>query len=316
MADEQLLSTIATPTPETSGEILDLTHDLGLLTRHKNTLTTGGQLARGLRRVSESANLVTDNPFILGAEGIWLLRQLVAHDGILLREFLRKVLDTSTATFTRDDLSQVFAELVNAAVQAARDKVPRAALQEAIRFRKLIEETTKKFGKSDKNRGPGVLEHRVAPRLEWLVDLGCLSKNGLQKNSFSYRTCDMTQRLLVELNEHADSPHCAEQVAIAQWFSNPRWALQRRTLGVSSRRDSILRAYALLRRPIGPSPLREVAFASVIFRKTPSSYEDTRNEAIEMARTTSGASLSGGRYTREPENIYLPDSALSHLHQQ
>ena len=89
---------------------------------------------------------------------------------------------------TRDDVADRFGEIVDAAATACKElRVSPPEMREIREFRSAIHETLNEKGSRRGQKGtggPGVLEHRVAPRLEWLVDLGYLSKEGLPKNSF------------------------------------------------------------------------------------------------------------------------------------
>ena len=66
-------------------------------------------------------------------------------------------------------------------------------------------------------------------------------------------------------------------------------------------------AYRLLRRNIGPVPLRDMALIAAITSSNAIEYEASYAETIEFAQQTPGVTLSGGRYSRAPESVYITD---------
>jgi hypothetical protein len=219
----------------------------------------------------------------------------------------------------RDVVAERFHEAVKRAVAAAKEsRVPPADLRTVQEFMRLIEGksasgTGPRAGRgqgrsAQKSTGPGVLEHRVSPRLEWLTDLGYLTKDGVPKNSFEYRITPQLRSLLSDLDESFGSDDWPEVVATSQWQTNPIWADTRAAVSTYPRRAAISHAYALMHRRIGPAPLREVTFATCLFDSSDDiSYSLALQELVKFAGDTNGAALSGGRYRRSPENIYLPD---------
>ena len=308
MAHPEVPSTIGVPTPDNREEIFEFAFQLKLLARSKNTWTAAGQMVHGLRRLGEARIPDPTNPFLLGSEALGLLRQLVENDGLLLRELLR-VLVAGPKTITRDAVAGNFHSIVEAAVGTAKDlQLPQAVVREGLAFLKLIETTTKKAASA--SRAPGVLEHRVAPRLEWLTDLGYLSKDGIEKNSFEYRVTEGASLLLEDLDRLVGTTDWADEVAVSQWLTNPSWTKLRNAIAQHSQEEAIIEGYRIMKRRVGPAPLREVALASSLFVRTPTSFSSAVESLIQFAQETEGASLSGGRYSRAPENIYLSDSTL------
>lgn len=314
MSDPRLRSTIGVPTPDNVREIVDFTFQLRLLSRGKVTWTSAGYLIHSLRRQKWNQGDAGEfeNPFLLGLDGVALLRQLVACDGILIRELLRVLCTRKSQSgsdlVTRDDIAAEFPSIVRGAVDQARNRFPASTIYKATQFRKSIERTAGK--RAGQSRGPGVVEHRVSPRLEWLVDLGYLSKRGLSKNGFAYRIEPSAASLLADLDTFIEEPQWAESVAIAQWRSNPIWDLLRPPTRHHDRKGVVLNAYQLLQKPIGPSPLNDVAFISAMLLPSVARYSDMRNEIIGFAQKTDGVTLSGGRTQRTPENIYVSDKVL------
>jgi hypothetical protein len=96
-----------------------------------------------------------------------------------LRELLRVI--SGSQVVKRDELAGTFPDIVHKAVdQCRRLGVP--VDFETIQFLKLVKTTGEK--RARQSRAPGVLEHRLSPRLEWLVDFGYLSKEGVCQKRF------------------------------------------------------------------------------------------------------------------------------------
>ena len=326
MSHPDVASTIGAPTVENARETLELCHQLKLLSKAKNTWTASGQLVSALRMGFSSLLTDSSNPFLLGLEAVALLRQVVETDGLILRELLRD-LNNSGGSETRDEIAQRFETIVSRAIAAAKElNLAPLTQREGRNFLFMIRDTIKKSqikkrlagsrlrkgtrGSDRATSGPGVLEHRVSPRLEWLTDLGYLAKDGLPKNSFEYRVMPATGVLLRDLDKHFGDENWADSVALAQWETNPQWSRlhpRTRTCDLSS---SFRRAYRLLKRPIGPSPIRLVAFISGMICRESIGFDTALRELIYFAKVTDGVTLSGGRYRRSPENIYMTESAL------
>jgi hypothetical protein len=314
MADSRVRSTIGVPTPDNTREIMDLTYQLRLLSRGKATWTSAGYLIHSLRSYQRDKGCSADreNPFLFGIDAVALLRQVIECDGFLIRELLRALcvrkLQSGSDLVRRDDIAADFANIVRNAVDASRGHFSTATVYKVTQFRKLIDKTAKK--RSGQSRGPGVLEHRVSPRLEWLVDFGYLSKEGLSRNGFTYRMEPAANSLLDDLDRFVRQPHWAENVAVSQWVSNPIWADLRLKAKVEGRVSVFSTAYQLLQRPIGPAPLNDVAFLSAVLSASARDYSEVKSEIISFAQKTAGVTLSGGRTHRGPQNIYISEKVL------
>jgi hypothetical protein len=314
MADSRVRSTIGVPTPDNAKEIIDLTYQLRLLSRGKVTWTSAGYLIHSLRSYqwNKSCSADYENPFLFGIDAVALLRQVIECDGYLIRELLRalcaKKLQSDSSFVTRDDIAAEFADIVSNAVEASRGHFPVTTVYKAMQFRKLIDKTAKKH--SGQSRGPGVLEHRVSPRLEWLVDFGYLSKEGLSRNGFTYRVEPAATSLLDDLDRFGGEAHWAESVAVSQWISNPIWEDLRLKVQAEGRISVFARAYRLLQKPIGPSPLNDVAFLSALLSASARDYSEMEKEIVSFAQKTDGVTLSGGRTQRGPQNIYISEKIL------
>jgi hypothetical protein len=301
-------STIGAPTPENVEEVLQLGFQMLLISRAKNTWTAAGHTIKQLREASADELADSQNPFLLGLETPGLLRQIVRTDGLIIRELLREVVDMGDP-ISRDAVAERFADVVDRAVHTVRElRVSPAGRQKAREFADLIHRTT--LNRGTMSRAPGVLEHRVSPRLEWLTDLGYLSKRDLPKNGFEYRVESHARSLLGALDLNVGAETWGDSVAIAEWNTHPGWAWLRAAVAKATGGERFRTAYSLLRRPIGPVPLREAAFVSALLSKEPLQFEAGVEELIDFARATDGVSLSGGRYRRSPENIYITDRTL------
>jgi hypothetical protein len=316
LASPDVPSTIGVPTPDNVRETFEFALQLRLLSKSTNTWTAAGQLTSSLRTRYGDVISDTTNPLLLGVEAVSLLRQVIAVDGLLLIELLRTVAGIGTSTFSRDHVAELFPEILERAVKVVRGrKLAPPMLREALTFRQTVQRTVAGRRRSAQRSGgagagPGLLEHRVSPRLEWLTDLGYLSKDGLPKNAFEYRTTEALSGLLNDLESQSGEDDWAEEVAVRQWALNPAWGRLRARAATESWPSAVRQAYQLMRRRIGPSPLREVAFAISVISAGNRSFRESTIDLVEFAQSTAGANLSGGRYRRTPENIFLSDSLL------
>ena len=126
-----------------------------------------------------------------------MLRTVLQEDGLVIREMVRLL--ASSETIRRDDVARALPDIIHRAVDAAEALgVPRQFVVNGRKFVRSLNESASRAGSA----GPGVLEHRTSPRLEWLVDLGYLVKDGdIPKNAFEYRVTDNIAALLKTLDE-------------------------------------------------------------------------------------------------------------------
>lgn len=317
MSDPRVRSTIGVPTPDNVDEVLELVHQLGLISRRTNSWTSAGTLLAGLREAWSPKYGDQSNPFVLRAEGICFLRQVLRTDGLIIRGILKAICQSDETQFTRDWVSQRFAQIVEAAVaDAKRMTFQPPALREAQEHLAHIRKTAQRMehprgGRGSSPRGPGVLEHRVAPRLEWLTDLGVLSKEGFPRNSFQYARTEWAEVLLNSVSEEAALD--ADQAVLDQWHSNPLWSQPRTDLRSTTTNRGFVRAYRIMQRRIGPTSVSEVAFLGALFAPAPITFNEAERGLIELAHSTHGATLSGGRYQRGAQNLHMTEAALQGL---
>jgi hypothetical protein len=307
MSHPQLASTIGAPTPDNVEELLELGYQLRLISRAKNTWTSAGHTSRELRQTSRHLLDDPNNPFLLAVEALVLLRQIIEVDGLVLRELVRG-LAPSGEVVTRDNVARQFDEVIDRAVGALKGlRSSPAELRAARDFAKTVANTSKRRGSM--SRAPGLLEHRVSPRLEWLTDLGYLTKPSA-KNEFVYRVEPSANDLLEALDGHFGSHHWGDSIALEQWSSNATWKELRKAMATLDGGEAFRTAYRILRRRIGPSPIREVAFVSGLLSNAPITYEEAVSGLVDFAKHTDGVSLSGGRYQRSPESVYMTEQAF------
>ncbi len=197
----------------------------------------------------------------------------------------------------------------NALDQAESHGAPREAVNAGRDFVRMLEATAAR--RQTQSEAPGVLEHRVTPRLEWLTDLGYLSKAGLPRNGFTYRPTEYLLGLAEHLERRMGKAHWAEEVALASWRSEGPWETCRLRCLSNGFGDAFRRAYNTLRPTVGPVAVAEVSFVAALLDRGGMTYGETLEAVAELARGTPGASLSGGRFVRAGENVYFSDQALN-----
>jgi hypothetical protein len=309
LADLRVASTIGVPTAENSEELLELCFQLGLLLRSKSTWTAAGQLTAGLRTSTPG---ITSNPMVLGLEALALLRQILEKDGLLLRELLREIC-SAEGSISRDEIALRLPAIAGRALASARQQqLPTALLSEGKKFVVLLEQTAKK--RSQASRAPGVLEHRISPRLEWLVDFGALTKQGLPRNAFEYHVMPDAQVILGLLDSHLNSRSSlwSDDAALGYWRTATHWASLRGRLPHYDVRSALRRGYVLMRRTVGPCAIREVCFsAGILLPSREVTIDLLSQELLAWASAEPRIKLSGGRFTRKPELVHMTDEVLN-----
>jgi hypothetical protein len=308
-ADPRLRSTVGVPTADNAAEVLALGHQLRLLTRSKNTWTAAGQTVAALRTRSLEVFGNTDNPFVLQLETVALMRQVISQDWLLLSEILPSILAKGEVIFGRDDIAADLPECATRAYKRAKALgFSPSAVSEAREFAALLHKTQAKAAQA--SSGPGVLQHRTAPRLEWLTDCGALSKEALPKNGFQYRKTADLQLLNSLLQSHTPSDTAAETVAIQYWRECESLAdLRRNMTSDLDWQNAIIDAFRRIRRSVGPASLREISFVALACHPTSMrNMDDALQHILQWAASEKGVTLSGGRFSRSPEFVHLSQS--------
>jgi hypothetical protein len=306
MADPGVKSTVGAPTPENAREVVDLLLQLRLLSPAKGSLTAAGHLVASLRRHYEAGSS-SSNPFVTSIEMVGLARQVVEVDGIFLAEVLREVAGMAPEV-RRDDLAvghmpTIAGRVVERLKQLRR---PPTEVASAKAFAKLITSTASK----SRSTAPGVLEHRLAPRLEWLVDMGVLSKVGLPKNGFTYRTSPNLQSFLSILDQFVNGTTSSDEVALSVWAKQLGTTPTPEVPTQAGRRRAMVTAYGMLRRAVGPTPIREVTLAASVLLECKAMPKALTEDLLQWVSSGTGVSVSGGRYRRDPEMVHMVDAVL------
>jgi hypothetical protein len=314
--DPRLRSTVGLPTPDNSEEAYEFVLSLGLVSKAKGARTAEGQTQVAMRGLLEHEQ----NPFALGLESALLLRQIIDRDALMLSELGRE-LASHGEQFRRDDLipDGVVAIARRAYEAASNLRMRPEDVTQARTFLRLVEETaTKKARARQKaatsgravSEGPGVLEHRLSPRLEWLTDFGILTKEGLPKNSFSYQQTPMIHEFVERLIALLAGELTAEDVALTISAKDGRWQDYRRDLLVDSWEEALLAGYKLIQMSIGPVPIREVSFLAAMHLDPAPLMAELESSLLRWAERDKGIRLTGGRYRRGPEMVHFSSKAF------
>jgi hypothetical protein len=311
MSDLSLPSTVGAPTPENVTETIEACHQFGLLSKARNTLTTAGYAATRLREERHETN-----PFVLGLEAVVYWRQLFMLDGPVIFEVLRVAAENS-GTFGKQDIIEKFDVIIRNAIEISK-RLPRVKDQREGRvFLKAVEKAiaVRKNNGKKTSQGPGMLEHRVSPRLEWLVDMGCLEKASHKRNVFQYRVTTSGTELLTLFEQLFHSspqvkPYWPEELAVAVWRQRARTTAQDGSSPKEGVNDALRHAYRLIHLPIGPCPIKDVVLIAALFTETNKRVNDLVEQLFALSASSKDVILSGGRYQREPQNVAMTDSVL------
>jgi hypothetical protein len=300
-SDGRLRSTVGLPTPDNSEEALEFCTSVDIVSKTRAARTSAGQLVRAARQLTAG----DENPFVLCLESAALLRQLIVHDALALHELARQVEECDTS-FRRDDLIPRFVPMARRMVEVARTLSSRPEdLAQVKEFLRLIDSTSRRKAGSD---GPGVLEHRLSPRLEWLTDFGVLTKNGA-RNAFAYTQTPLVSHFADRLYEHLSKRVSADDVALNVSTHDPRWEQLRAPLRTDAYETALLLGYRALQARIGPVSIRDVCFLAAMHLDPIPATADLRQCLLQWAERDGGISLSGSRYRREPEMVHFSDRA-------
>lgn len=307
MADERVRSVVSVPTPKNITEVLNLNYSLGTISNQTNSWTASGQFAVKVRTSAFGSEL---NPFVLGPELVIILRQLIEKDGLMLGAILADLSETKVLTLQRDSFSRRLPNIAGVALGYAKTLgYPPETMREGKAFVKLIEETGKNRAKM--SSAPGVLEHRITPRLEWLTDTGALSKDGVAKNGFAYHVTGDSYILQRAIKAWMSNALSAEDAALMYWQESKACADLRELYSCDSPRVAILSAYATLKRNIGSVSIRDICLlAGMALRDRAWRMPELEQALMDIAKDDKRINLSGGRYKREAEFVHIRDELL------
>ncbi len=256
MADPRVRSTVGVPTPENAAEVVELCYAFGLLTQ-TNAWTGPGQVAHRLRTQSQG---IESNPFVWGLEFLILMRQAMERDARMLAPILASV-SSRSGSVTREECAALLPEWAKVALAQLKDRRARPELISKARdFLRLVENTGKK--RAQQSTAPGVLEHRTTPRLEWLTDFGALAKEGLARNGFEYLVKQDAVFLSGLVESVVEGRMTSDAAALEYWRRSERCSEWRRTYVAATAEDSLVRAYIMLKRPIGPVAIRDLCLVA------------------------------------------------------
>lgn len=307
-SDPRVRSTVGLPTADNAQEYLDLCGEIGLISSFKAARTTSGQTMLALRSLSP---VEVENPFVMGLERAVAVRQLLEADGLMLFELMR-ILDTQSQQFRRDDLipDGVIAMVVSAQ-QSLRDlKAKPDAIASLRALEKLLRRTadasaSRKRATPKASAGPGVLEHRIAARLEWLTDLGLLMKEGLPRNGFTYKKAATLPSAVTELERGVSGTASVDDISLWIARQDPDWQSSHHLVRVDSTREALRRAYEAVQVRIGPVSIREVCFIAAVLLDEPRPVADLRGDLLAYAASSANVKLAGDRYRRDPQTIRI-----------
>ncbi len=314
-SDARVRSTVGVPTPDNVDEVLGFCLDLGVVSKVRGSRTTAGHVMAAMRKTAAQS----DNPFVLGLESAALLRHVLSRDALVLCELTRELGQHGEVVRRDDLLPGGFIEIARRAYELSRTLDMGAdVVGQARAFSRLLEETSRKkvvtraAAKGAVSEGPGVLEHRLSPRLEWLTDFGILTKDGLAKNSFSYRQTPLVGETQVRLEAQLRGRNTpADDTALELRSRDPEWEELRRAVRVHSVEDALVAGFRSIQMAIGPVPIREVCFIAAAHLDPIPPVEQLREELLRWAERESGIKLAGGRYRREPEMVRFSEKMLT-----
>jgi hypothetical protein len=310
LADDCVRSTIGAPTEATATELISSCAQLGLLSQSKSNVTSAGYMATRLLSLGAEESV---NPFCLGLELVVYLRSIVQVDSAVILPLLRYI--SNRTRITRDDVAGQLVDFYREAYEEMKNSG--APVQDRKEARSLVETISKsnsaaiRSSAEDSVRSFGVLEHRTSPRLEWLVDLGALSKAGLPRNVFTYFPTRDLKLLLSAMVQRKNVSRYAEDVALHYFLNSERCSELRTRFKASSLNEGFVKAYLLIGRQVGPTPIADLALlAGMAAAAADAKVEAVIEHLIEWSSREPRISLSGSRYVRTPEMAHFQSSLL------
>jgi hypothetical protein len=303
MSDERVSSTVGTPTSDNAEELLALCQNMGVIAGPANSRTGPGEVTQRLRNRAPDP----DNPFVLGPEMVILMRQLIERDGFMIICVLGKFARDTGRLIDRDQFALELPGLTQEAIDRAKQfgRSPEA-IGKAKEFLRLVQQTGSK--RKQMSDAPGVLEHRMTPRLEWLVDFGALTKAGFPRNGFSYRVTDDAQLLRSALESYYSNATSTDDAVLEYWRASRTLSALRNRYDSQDARAAIRQAYGDLRRNVGPVAIRDVCLvAGMRLSEKRWTVAALEAELLSMAQSDKAINISGGRYQRSAEFVYIKE---------
>ena len=292
LSDPRCPSSVGVPTAENLRESIDFSLAVDVLSRTRWSPSGLGASILALRQVKAD-----DNPFVLGLERCSLLRALLMSDGEVLVPLLEAA-NQYPESFSRDEIATQFPEILREVFEASRRLYPRG--EWISDFKRLLGAVERSAQASESSGGPGVLEHRVSPRLEWLVDLGFLAKPS-EKNSFRYEVSSRCRTALEALRV-ADLDESVVRASYALGFFDDAACMGE---GIRPVEDAVLTSYRSLASSVGAVAISEVAFVAACLLDGNTPVAQVRQTILELAGKDSRVTLVGGRYDRSPRGIHV-----------
>ena len=285
-----MLSTIGVPTEDNLDEYLEMCLDFKVVNKNFQSLRLGNTIQKILLQVNKDKifepNLSNLKPYFL--------KLLLESDFYIIFAMLKSI-GSSNQKFTRDDIVRQFPDIAQDALKICENVIKSQNINRDLKkFCKLIKETSEKSKKKGNSGGPGVLEHRVTPRLEWLVDLGILSKTGFKRNSFNYKSTEVLSKLTILLEQVLkDNSKLMEAVLSVGEFD----------LNKDGNFKDLIEAYKILSGTIGSVSIDDLIMTTCINSKI-TNPRDLRQILMER-KDDKGVRFTGGRYSRQAEFVWF-----------
>jgi hypothetical protein len=299
MTDPEVRSTTAAPTVDNLDEYIRLANELGILSVTQWNRTCIGLMCQCLR---EYGCYHERSPLVLGLEGVVFLASLIDADGLCL-EHIAQFACALPQPFRKETV----AERLPVIYRDVFDELSKRRLSPKVlaQCKDDIEPVLKKAGK--KGESFGAADHRSTPRLEWLVDFGCLAKKPMPLNGFDYTVVedcgvfvDCLRKLRLDSHRLA-----ARNAAVGFYRGSSRFRAIRERCAVLPISQSVAQAYRWVRPPIGSVPMGVLCLSACLLTKEAILPSDVEAYLVDLVRRDDRARTSGGHYQRDLENIWL-----------
>jgi hypothetical protein len=285
-----MLSTIGVPTEDNLHEYLEMCLNFRVVNRSFKSLRVGNTIQKILSQASDEKyfepNISNLKPYFL--------KILLESDYFIILALLKKI-NTSSTEFSRNDIVLEFADIVQDALKICESVVKNQDINRDMKkFFKLIKETKEKSKKKENSSGPGVLEHRVTPRLEWLVDLGVLDKTGVKRNSFNYKSTEVLPNLVILLEKVlTDSSKLMEAVLCVGEIDSTS----------DGNFEDLISAYRIISGGIGSVSIDDLIMTACINSR--SAAPRNFRQILMERKNDKGIRFTGGRFSRKAEFVWF-----------